>query len=55
MMSISVQSLTTLTPHLVHLSIYWTLAIIYSLLLVLSVGFVLIAIGARQLQRIEEV
>ncbi len=52
--SIGLQYLTTLTTHLRHLSIYWLLAFIYSLLLVLSVGFVLIALGARKLQKIEE-
>jgi hypothetical protein len=54
-MSIVFQFLTTLTARLNHLSIYWLLAIIYSLLLVLSVGFILIAIGTRKLQKIEEV
>ena len=53
--SIGFQYLTTLAAHLDHLSIYWILAIIYSLLAVLSVGFVFIAIGARKLQKIEEV
>jgi|GEM_PF-416351 len=54
-MSIGLQYLTTLTPHLNHLSIYWMLAIIYSLLLLLAAGFVLIALGARKLKKIEEV
>ncbi len=52
--SIGLQFLTTLTAHLATLAIYWLLAIIYSILLVLSVGFVLIALGARKLQKIEE-
>jgi hypothetical protein len=52
--SVSFQYITTLTPHFSKLSIYWLLAIIYSMLAVLSVGFILIAIGARKLQRIEE-
>jgi hypothetical protein len=54
-MSIVFQYLTGLSPRLSHLSIYWILAIIYSLLLVLSVGFVLVALGAKNLQKIEEV
>jgi hypothetical protein len=54
-LSIGVQYLTTLTARLNHLSIYWILVIIYSLLLVYSVGFVLISLGARKLQKIEEV
>ncbi len=55
LMSIVFQYLTSLSARLSHLSIYWIVAILYSLLLVLSVGFVLIAIGTRKLQRIEEV
>jgi hypothetical protein len=53
--SIGFQYLTTLSARLGHLSIYWLLVIVYSLLLVLSVGFVLVALGARNLQKIEEV
>jgi hypothetical protein len=53
--SIAVQYLTTLTARLNSLSIYWILVIVYSLLLVYSIGFVLIALGARKLQKIEEV
>ena len=52
--SIGFQYLTTLSARLSRLNIYWLLAIVYSLLLVLSIGFVLIAIGTRKLQRIEE-
>ncbi len=53
--SIAFQYLTVVTQRLRNLSIYWLLALIYSLLLILSVGFVLIAIGTRKLQKIEEV
>lgn len=53
--SIGLQYLTSLVAHLAHLSIYWLLVIIYSLLLIVSVGFVFIAIGTRKLQAIEEV
>jgi hypothetical protein len=49
------QYLTTLGSRLNQLSIYWLLAIIYSLLAVLSIGFILIAMGASRLQKIEEV
>ena len=53
--SIGFQYLTTLAAHLKKLDIYWLLFIVYSLLLVLTVGFVLIALGARKLKKIEEV
>lgn len=53
--SIGFQYLTTLSAHLSKLSFYWLLVIVYSLLLVLSIGFILIALGARKLQKIEEV
>ncbi len=53
--SIGFQYLTTVASRLDQLSIYWILGIIYSLLLILSVGFVLIAAGCRKLQRMEEV
>jgi hypothetical protein len=54
-MSIGVQYLTTLNARLMHLSIYWILVIVFALLLVYSVGYILIALGARRLQKIEEV
>ncbi|HXR50316.1 MAG TPA: hypothetical protein VN778_04800 [Verrucomicrobiae bacterium] len=53
--SIGLQYLTTLSARLTKLSIYWILAIVYTLLIVLSIGFVLIALGAKKLQKIEEV
>jgi hypothetical protein len=55
MTSFVLQYLTSLSARLAGLSIYWLLVIVYSLLLVLGVGFVLIALGARKLQKIEEV
>jgi hypothetical protein len=55
LLSIGTQYLTTLTARLNRLSIYGVLAIVYALLLLLAVGFVLIAAGARKLQKIEEV
>lgn len=53
--SIIFQYVSTLGARLDHLSIYWLLIIIYSLLVILSAGFILIAIGARKLKKIEEV
>lgn len=53
--SIIFQYLTTLSAHLMRLNIYWLLALVYALLLILSVGFVLIALGTKKLQRIEEI
>ena len=53
--SVGFQFLSTLSGRLSHLSIYWLLTIIYSVLLVLSIGFMLIALGTRKLQKIEEV
>ncbi len=49
------QYLTTLTPRLSQFSIYGLLAIIYSLLAVLSIGFIFIALGAARLQKLEEI
>ncbi|HET8991660.1 MAG TPA: hypothetical protein VFN31_01330 [Candidatus Saccharimonadales bacterium] len=46
---------TVLGSRLNTLSIYAVLAIIYSLLAVLSIGFIFIALGAARLQKIEEV
>jgi len=53
--SIVFQYLTTVVSRLDNLSIYWIVGIIYSLLLVLSIGFVLIAAGSRKLQKMEQV
>jgi hypothetical protein len=53
--SIIFQFFAAIFPHLNKLSIYGLLVIVYSLLLVLSFGFILIASGAAKLQRIEEV
>jgi threonine/homoserine/homoserine lactone efflux protein len=46
-----VQSMTSLFD---QLSLGLVLLIIYILLIIISVGYVLIAMGAKQLQRIEE-
>ncbi|HWB39429.1 MAG TPA: hypothetical protein VG604_04315 [Candidatus Saccharimonadales bacterium] len=53
--SIGFQFLTTLSPRLASWSIYSLLVLIYALLAVLSVGFILIAVGTGRLQKIEEV
>jgi hypothetical protein len=53
--SIAFQFLTTLTARMQHMSLYSLLLIIYVLLAVLSAGFVLIALGTKKLQKIEEV
>lgn len=53
--SIAFQFLTTLTPRLQNLSLNALLLLIYVLLILLSVGFVLIALGTRKLQKIEEI
>ena len=53
--SMALQYLTTLSARLTDLSIYGLLAVVYSMLLMLAVGFVLIALGTKKLQRIEEV
>jgi hypothetical protein len=52
---IAAQYLGTLSAQLSHARISTLLLIIYLLLIVLAVGYVLVAIGAKKLQRIEEV
>ncbi len=52
---IVVQYLTTITPQLNRLSITAILLVVYALLLLMSVGYILIAFGAKKLQKIEEV
>ena len=49
------QYLGTVLPRLNKLSLYEILIIVYSLLLVLSIGFILIAVGSTRLQKIEEI
>lgn len=53
--SMVIQYLTTLSSHLTILSINWILVIIYILLAIIAASFVLIAIGAKRLKKIEEV
>lgn len=53
--SIFLQYLSTLSNRLTSLSLNGVLALIYLLLLILGVSYVLIAVGAKRLQKIEEV
>jgi hypothetical protein len=53
--SIFLQYLTTLSSRLSALSLNWILALIYVLLIILAFSFILIALGAKRLQKIEEV
>jgi len=49
------QFLTTLTAHLLKFSIYGILGIVYGLLLILAIGFLLVAYGTRKLASLESV
>lgn len=53
--SILIQYLTTISMRFNKLSLDWILLIIYMLLILLAVGYVLIAFGVNNLQKIEEV
>jgi hypothetical protein len=53
--SISIQYLTSLLGRLNRLSLSTTLLIIYSLLVWLAAAYILIALGAKKLRKIEEV
>lgn len=53
--SISIQYTTTLTQRLLRLTVGPVLLVIYGLLIILGIGYVLIAHGARKLQKMEEV
>jgi hypothetical protein len=53
--SISLQYLTTISQRLSRLSLNSILIIVYILLLAMAIGYVLIALGAKNLKRIEEV
>ncbi len=54
-MQIVVQYITTLTVQLANLRLLRLLIIVYILLALLAVGYVLVALGAKRLQKIEEV
>lgn len=53
--SIIIQYLTTLSSWLQGLSLAWVLVLLYVLLLLYAAAFILVALGAKKLMRIEEV
>lgn len=53
--SIVLQYVTTLSRSLRNMSLGWLLLIIYCLLGLIALGFILVALGAKRLSRIEEV
>ncbi len=53
--SIVIQYLTTASHNLTRLSLNWVLLLVYLLLILLAVGYVCIAMGIRNLRKIEEV
>jgi hypothetical protein len=53
--SIIIQYVSSISPHLAGFALGYIVMIIYLLLLVYSVGYILIAIGANKLRKIEEV
>ena len=53
--SFLLQYLTSLTTQINRLSIMAVLLLVYGLLIVMAVGYVLVAIGAKRLKKIEEV
>lgn len=52
---ILVRYISAVANSLIHLSLAPLLLLIYILLIIISIGFILIALGARRLQKIEEV
>lgn len=55
LLSILIQYLTTLSTWLVGLSLSWILLLLYALLLLLAAAYILVALGAKRLMKIEEV
>jgi hypothetical protein len=53
--SILIQYLSSLSESLSHLTLNYILIVIYILLIVYCIGYVLIALGAKKLRKIEEV
>jgi len=53
--SVILQYLVTIPTQINRLSLNWLLIVLYVILALLSLGFVLIALGAKKLQKIEEV
>ncbi len=54
-LSITLQYLTTITEQLNKLSLDRALLVIYALLILLAISYVLVALGVRNLKKIEEV
>lgn len=55
LISVLIQYLTTVTNQFQSLSLNWILLVVYILLILLAAGYVLLALGAKKLIRIEEV
>lgn len=53
--SIVLQYLTTISERLTRLDLNWALIVIYLLLVLLAIAYILIALGVRNLKKIEEV
>lgn len=53
--SIAVQYITTVSSKFSDLSLGWILAMIYTLIPILALGYIFVAIGAKRLTKIEEV
>jgi hypothetical protein len=53
--SITIQYLTTISERLTKLSLNWVLMVIYLLLILLAIAYIFIALGVRNLKKIEEV
>jgi hypothetical protein len=54
LLSILLQYLSTLTSWLTSLTLGWVLLLLYVLLLLLTAAFIVVALGAKQLMKIEE-
>jgi hypothetical protein len=53
--SILIQYLTTVSERLNRLSLNWVLMVVYALLILIGVAYILVALGVRNLKKIEEV
>jgi hypothetical protein len=53
--SILIQYLTTVSERLTRLSLNWVLMVVYALLILIGVAYILVALGVRNLKKIEEV
>jgi hypothetical protein len=52
--SIALQYLTTVSARLGKLSLGWTLALVYTILPIMALGYIFVALGAKKLMKIEE-